>query len=114
MLTFAWFLAAGMKWSSEAISSYGGYMHLISWLLPGFKTVIIAFTGSIDGDAFLGVCGVGNTNIDNMHIFILAPLGKFKNGHNPKSSFVKHANFSCLLISRWLIPYRRIYLAASH
>ena len=81
MLTFAWFLAAGMKWSSEAISSYGGYMHLISWLLPGFKTVIIAFTGSIDGDAFLGVCGVGNTNIDNMHIFILAPLGKSKNGH---------------------------------
>ena len=80
MLTFAWFLAAGMKWSSEAISGYGGYMHLISWLLPGVKTIIIAFTGSIDGDAFLGVCGVGNTNIDNMHIFILAPLGKSKIG----------------------------------
>ena len=77
MLTFAWFLAAGMKWSSEAIASYGGYMHLISWLLPMVKTIIIAFTGSIDGDAFLGVCGVGNTNIDNMHIFILAPLGKY-------------------------------------
>ena len=76
MLTFAWFLAAGMKWSSEAISGYSGYMHLISWLLPGVKTIIIGFTASIDGDPFLGVCGVGNTNIENMHVFILAPLGK--------------------------------------
>ena len=77
MLTFAWFLAAGMKWSSEAIGSYSSYMHLISWILPAVKTIIIISTSSVDGDPFLGVCGVGNTNINNLHIFILAPLGKF-------------------------------------
>ena len=76
MLTFAWFLAAGMKWSSEAIGSYSSYMHLISWILPAVKTIIIISTSSVDGDPFLGVCGVGNTNINNLHIFILAPLGK--------------------------------------
>ena len=76
MLTFAWFLAAGMKWSSEAIGSYSSYMHLISWILPAVKTTIIISTSSVDGDPFLGVCGVGNTNINNLHIFILAPLGK--------------------------------------
>lgn len=74
MLTFAWFLAAGMKWSSEAIGSYSSYMHLISWILPAVKTIIIISTSSVDGDPFLGVCGVGNTNINNLHIFILAPL----------------------------------------
>ena len=76
MLTFAWFLAAGMKWSSEAISGYGVYMHAIAWTLPGLKTVIILFTNAVDGDPFLGICGVGNTDLQQMHTFILAPLGK--------------------------------------
>ena len=77
MVTFAWFLAAGMKWSSEAIASYGTYMHLVAWILPAVQATIIISTGSVDGDPFLGTCGVGNTNINNLHIFILAPLGEF-------------------------------------
>jgi len=76
MLTFAWFLAAGMKWSCEAISGYSMYMHIIAWSLPGLKTIIILSTNVVDGDPFLGTCGVGNTNIQQMHTFILAPLGK--------------------------------------
>lgn len=74
MLTFAWFLAAGMKWSCEAISGYSMYMHVIAWSLPGLKTIIILSTNAVDGDPFLGTCGVGNTNIQQMHTFILAPL----------------------------------------
>ena len=79
MLTFAWFLAAGMKWSVEAIRGYSIYMHLIAWTLPALKTTIIMSTGSVDGDPFLGICGVGNTDIEQMHVFILAPLGIFLN-----------------------------------
>lgn len=74
-MTFAWFLAAGMKWSCEAISGYSMYMHVIAWSLPGLKTIIILSTNAVDGDPFLGTCGVGNTNIQQMHTFILAPLG---------------------------------------
>ena len=75
MLTFAWFLAAGMKWSCEAISDYGKYMHIAAWTLPALKTIIILSTNAVDGDPFLGTCGVGNTDIGQMHTFILAPLG---------------------------------------
>ena len=104
MLTFAWFLAAGMKWSSEAIGSYSSYMHLISWILPAVKTIIIISTSSVDGDPFLGVCGVGNTNINNLHIFILAPLGK-----SLKFSF------QCILVlifNEILKYYSVVYLSA--
>ena len=52
-------------------------MHLIAWTLPALKTTIIMSTGSVDGDPFLGICGVGNTDIEQMHVFILAPLGIF-------------------------------------
>ena len=94
MLTFAWFLAAGMKWSVEAIRGYSIYMHLIAWTLPALKTTIIMSTGSVDGDPFLGICGVGNTDIEQMHVFILAPLGIFykmyESFFRPFSSFFAH------------------------
>ena len=75
MLTFAWFLAAGMKWSCEAISNYSSYMHAIAWTIPALQTILIMVTNQVDGDPFLGICSVGNNNIEQMHTFILAPLG---------------------------------------
>ena len=106
MLTFAWFLAAGMKWSSEAIGSYSSYMHLISWILPAVKTTIIISTSSVDGDPFLGVCGVGNTNINNLHIFILAPLGKSLN-----STARLFMYFTCIW-TKFLKIFSVVYLSA--
>ena len=110
MLTFAWFLAAGMKWSSEAIGSYSSYMHLISWILPAVKTIIIISTSSVDGDPFLGVCGVGNTNINNLHIFILAPLGKKLSFHfilvSILSKILKYF-FSGISVSRMFVSHCR-------
>ena len=75
MLTFAWFLAAGMKWSCEAISNYSSYMHVLAWTIPALQTILIMVTNQVDGDPFLGICSVGNNNIEQMHTFILAPLG---------------------------------------
>ncbi|CBY20718.1 unnamed protein product [Oikopleura dioica] len=74
MLTFAWFLAAGMKWSCEAISNYSSYMHAVAWTIPALQTILIMVTNQVDGDPFLGICSVGNNNIEQMHTFILAPL----------------------------------------
>ena len=121
MLTFAWFLAAGMKWSSEAIGSYSSYMHLISWILPAVKTTIIISTSSVDGDSFLGVCGVGNTNINNLHIFILAPLGKSFNSSARLfiyfylySDWILKNIFSGISISWLPVSYRRFRLIIAY
>ena len=31
VLTFTWFLAAGLKWGNEAIAGYSQYFHLAAW-----------------------------------------------------------------------------------
>ena len=54
LLTFTWFLAAGLKWSNEAIDSYSQYFHLIAWFAPAIKAIIIVSIGSIDGDPLIG------------------------------------------------------------
>lgn len=55
LLTFTWFLAAGLKWSNEAIDSYAQYFHLIAWFAPAIKAIIIVSIGSIDGDPLIGI-----------------------------------------------------------
>ncbi|KAH9497711.1 Wnt-activated receptor [Dermatophagoides farinae] len=74
ILTLTWFLAAGLKWSSEAITSYAQYFHLLAWLLPTAQSVTILCLGSIDGDPFMGVCTVGNQSRANLLIFVITPL----------------------------------------
>lgn len=60
MLTLTWFLAAALKWSSEAIDSYSQYFHLIAWFTPAVKSILIVSSGAIDGEPFTGQC-VANT-----------------------------------------------------
>nr|XP_027201894.1 frizzled-5-like [Dermatophagoides pteronyssinus] len=74
ILTLTWFLAAGLKWSSEAITSYAQYFHLLAWLLPTAQSVTILCLGAIDGDPFMGVCSVGNQSRANLLIFVITPL----------------------------------------
>lgn len=54
VLTFTWFLMAGLKWSNEAIDSYSQYFHLIAWFTPAIKAIIIISIGAIDGDPLTG------------------------------------------------------------
>lgn len=54
LLTFTWFLQAGLKWSNEAIDSYSQYFHLVAWFTPAIKAIIISAIGAIDGDPLTG------------------------------------------------------------
>ncbi|OCT61360.1 hypothetical protein XELAEV_18047383mg [Xenopus laevis] len=74
ILTFTWFLAAGMKWGNEAIASYSQYFHMAAWLIPSVKSIAVLALSSVDGDPVAGICYVGNQNLDNLRGFVLAPL----------------------------------------
>nr|MBE5725737.1 frizzled 2 [Cucujiformia] len=74
ILSFTWFLAAGLKWGNEAISGYSQYFHLFAWFIPAFQTITVLLSGAVDGDPISGICYVGNMNMDNLRIFVLSPL----------------------------------------
>nr|NVI73969.1 frizzled 2 [Cucujiformia] len=74
VLSFTWFLAAGLKWGNEAIASYAQYFHLVAWFVPAFQTVTVLLSGAVDGDPISGICYVGNMNMDNLRTFVIIPL----------------------------------------
>uniref|UniRef100_A0A0A9X185 Frizzled-2 n=1 Tax=Lygus hesperus TaxID=30085 RepID=A0A0A9X185_LYGHE len=74
VLALTWFLAAGLKWGNEAIASYSQYFHLCAWLVPTVKSVGVLVMSGVDGDPVSGICYVGNTNPENLRIFVLGPL----------------------------------------
>ncbi|PSN35572.1 Frizzled-2 [Blattella germanica] len=74
VLSFTWFLAAGLKWGNEAIAGYSQYFHLAAWLIPTVKSVAVLITAAVDGDPVAGICYVGNQNTDYLRGFVLAPL----------------------------------------
>jgi len=74
VLSFTWFLAAGLKWGNEAIAGYSQYFHLAAWLIPTVKSIAVLVMNAVDGDPVSGICYVGNVNGDNMRIYVLAPL----------------------------------------
>lgn len=73
ILCFTWYLAAGLKWGSEAIASYSPYFHLLALSIPTIKSLIILGSAAIDGDSFSGICSVGNLESENLRKFILVP-----------------------------------------
>ncbi len=77
ILTLTWFLAAGFKWSSEAIAHYSLYYHLIAWLLPCLQTIAILMLNGIDGDPVSGICYVGHTDSSMLRGFVILPLIAF-------------------------------------
>lgn len=74
ILSFTWFLSAGMKWGHEAIEANAPYFHLAAWAVPAVKTIIILVMGQVEGDLLTGVCYVGINSVDSLHGFVLAPL----------------------------------------
>ncbi|GLV34765.1 frizzled 2 [Carabus blaptoides fortunei] len=74
VLSFTWFLAAGLKWGNEAITGYAQYFHLAAWLIPTLQTVAVLVSTAVDGDPVSGICYVGNMNMENLRTFVLAPL----------------------------------------
>ncbi|CAJ0957233.1 unnamed protein product, partial [Mesorhabditis belari] len=74
ILSLTWLLAAGCKWSTEAIASYSIHFHLIAWGLPAIQTSLVLILSAVDGDPVSGICYVGNTNVQFLRIFVLTPL----------------------------------------
>ena len=74
VLTFTWFLAAGLKWGQEAIAAHAHYFHLIAWVVPAVQTIAALAVSAVDGDPVSGICYVGNEDLANLRGFVLAPL----------------------------------------
>lgn len=53
ILALTWFLAAGLKWSHEAIEANSQYFHLAAWAIPAIKTISILALGKIEGTMFI-------------------------------------------------------------
>lgn len=74
ILTFTWFLAAGLKWGHEAIEVHSSYFHLAAWAIPAIKTIVILVMRDVDADELTGICYVGNQNTRTLLGFVIAPL----------------------------------------
>uniref|UniRef100_A0AAV2K033 Uncharacterized protein n=1 Tax=Knipowitschia caucasica TaxID=637954 RepID=A0AAV2K033_KNICA len=74
ILSLTWFLAAALKWSSEAMAARAEYFHLVAWLVPSVKCIAVLALSAVDGDSVAGVCSVGNQNVYHLRGFVLAPL----------------------------------------
>ncbi|KAG7470074.1 hypothetical protein MATL_G00135780 [Megalops atlanticus] len=74
ILTITWFLAAGPKWSCEAIEKKAVWFHSVAWGVPGALTVMLLALNKVEGDNISGVCFVGLYDLDALRYFVLAPL----------------------------------------
>lgn len=77
ILSFTWFLAAGLKWGNESIAKHSQYFHLAAWLIPTVQTVAVVLMQAVDADPVSGICYVGNLNMENLKIFVLYPLSMY-------------------------------------
>lgn len=71
VLAFTWFLAASLKWGSEAIASISHFFHLAAWIIPTVQTVWVHSSIGIAEDPITGVCTVPAEGVLK---FIVAPL----------------------------------------
>lgn len=74
MLTITWYLAAGQKWSCEAIEQKSTWFHTVAWGFPGILTVILLAMNKVEGDNISGVCFVGLYDQNVSTYFVLLPL----------------------------------------
>lgn len=74
ILSFTWFLAAGLKWGNESIAKHSQYFHLAAWLIPTIQTVAVVIVQAVDADPVSGICYVGNLNMENLKKFVIIPL----------------------------------------
>lgn len=73
ILSFTWFLSAGLKWGNEAISKISHFFHLAAWFIPTLQSISVLVHPAVDGDPLAGICYVGNTSIEHLRNFVLVP-----------------------------------------
>ncbi|XP_051577266.1 frizzled-6 [Myxocyprinus asiaticus] len=74
ILTITWFLAAGLKWSCEAIEKKAVWFHAVAWGLPGALTIVLLVLNKVEGDSISGVCFIGLYDLTALRWFVVAPL----------------------------------------
>lgn len=52
LLSFTWFMAAGLKWGREAIDANSRYFHLTAWTVSAAQTIAALGLGEIEGKCF--------------------------------------------------------------
>ena len=73
VLTFTWFLSAGMKWATESISQYSQFYHCLAWILPMLKTVAALASSAVSGDSVSGICHVGTSSPASLMGLVIIP-----------------------------------------
>lgn len=73
VLTVTWLLAAGMKWSHDAIDVKTSYFHVAAWALPAVLTITALIRRVVDADELTGMCYIGNRDPDNLIMFVVVP-----------------------------------------
>lgn len=74
ILTITWFLAAGPKWSCEAIQKQALWFHAAGWGVPAVLTLLLLALGKVEGDGISGVCFTGLYDLTALRWFLVAPL----------------------------------------
>ena len=54
ILTITWLLAAGYKWSTEAIEERRLYYHAAAWGIPAVQILVVLVFDKIEGDNITG------------------------------------------------------------
>jgi len=77
-LAASFYLAAGRKWSREAITDVSGYFHVVAWTVPAIKTTAVLALRRFTADELTGLCHVGSGDEDEatrtLIGFVLVPL----------------------------------------
>uniref|UniRef100_A0A3B5QFN6 Frizzled-6 n=1 Tax=Xiphophorus maculatus TaxID=8083 RepID=A0A3B5QFN6_XIPMA len=97
ILTITWFLAAGPKWSCEAIEKKAVWFHTAAWGIPGALTVMLLALNKVEGDNISGVCFVGLYDLDALRQVIQHDE---RNQEKLKKFMIRIGVFSCL----YLVP----------
>lgn len=73
ILTFNWFLVAGLRLNPEVTERFSSYFHLIAWIVPAIKTISILVLRAVDADELTGTCFVGNQDSEMLVRFVIVP-----------------------------------------
>ena len=74
VLSFTWLLAAGLKWSHEAIERKAVAFHAFAWSVPLVLTLLVLFFRGVEGDDISGTCFTGIVDPNFTLLFVLLPL----------------------------------------
>ncbi|KRX81519.1 Frizzled-10-A, partial [Trichinella sp. T6] len=77
ILTMTWYLAAGRKWSQEAIARLSSTFHIIAWVIPASLTVTLLVTHELEASELTSMCFVCLHSSSALFGFVVGPVAVF-------------------------------------